>query len=230
LNHGLELAVSDAVDEVTAVNHFQHFFDTLYSLYSCSTKNTKQLRDCTIHVKERVRKIDRLFSPRWISSSYRIVSAVWDSFQSLCTHFEEVSRDMHRTSKEKVAFGGLLRMMQSPDFLVNLGIMHDTLFELSSLSELLQHRSNSIVYADKLIRRTTRALETLKEKGGNKTLEAKWAANELKFKAITLRSNKKIVKINDKQFLTSLINNMRSRLFYTTANGLAESNRDIHST
>jgi hypothetical protein len=198
----------------------------LYSLYSCSTKNTRELGDCSIGVEERARKFGRLISPRWIASSYRTMSAVWDSLHSLCTHFEEASRDMHWTNKENAAFGGLLRMMPSPDFLVNLGMMHDALFKLSSLSVLLQHRSNSIVYADKLIRRTIRALETLKEKVGNKTLEAKCAANELKFKVITLSLNK----INDKQFLISLINNMSSRLLCTTAHGLAESNEDILKT
>ncbi|XP_076829399.1 E3 SUMO-protein ligase KIAA1586-like [Brachyhypopomus gauderio] len=39
LNHHLELAVSAAIKEVSAVNHFQAFFDKLYSLYSHSPKN-----------------------------------------------------------------------------------------------------------------------------------------------------------------------------------------------
>jgi hypothetical protein len=52
LNHRLELTVSDAVDEVKAVNHFQHFFDKLYSLYSCSKKNTRELRDFAIRVED----------------------------------------------------------------------------------------------------------------------------------------------------------------------------------
>ena len=44
LNHRLELAVSDAIGEVTAVNHSQIFFDKLYSIYSMSPKNIHELR------------------------------------------------------------------------------------------------------------------------------------------------------------------------------------------
>lgn len=41
MNHRLELAVSDAVDEVNSVNHFKAFMHKLYSLYSMSNKNVK---------------------------------------------------------------------------------------------------------------------------------------------------------------------------------------------
>jgi hypothetical protein len=210
------LAVSDAVGEVTAINHFQIFFGKLHSLYSSSPKNRSELKECAKQVEEQVRKIGRLFDIRWIASSYRTVSAVWDNYQALCTHFREASCDMGRQSKERAMFLGLLKRIHSPEFLVDLGVMYDALFELSSLSELLQHRGTSIVYADKLMRRTIRVLTTMKEKDGNKTLEAKCAAKEGKFKTSTLIANTKLVTINAKQFLTSLINNMNCRLFCTT--------------
>jgi hypothetical protein len=217
LSHRLELAVSDAVGEITAVNHFQIFFDKLYSLYSSSPKNMSELKECAKCVEEQVRKIGRLFSIRWIASSFRTVSAVWDNYQSLCTHFQEASCDTRRASKDRAMFLGLLKRIRSPEFLVDLGVMYDALFELSSLSEILQHRCTSLVYADKLMRRTIRVLQTMKEKGGNKTFEAKTAAKEMKFKTITLTTNKKLSIINEKQFFSSLINNMNSRLFCTTS-------------
>ncbi|KAK5871842.1 hypothetical protein PBY51_012586 [Eleginops maclovinus] len=34
MNHRLELAVSDAVDEVQAVNHFKVFLEKIHNLYS----------------------------------------------------------------------------------------------------------------------------------------------------------------------------------------------------
>ena len=40
--------------------------------------------------------------------------------------------------------------------------MFDTVYELSSLSELLQHRETSIMYADQMIKWTIRRLESLK--------------------------------------------------------------------
>ena len=39
MNHRLELAVSDAVDEVQAVNHFKLFMEKIHDLYSQSNKN-----------------------------------------------------------------------------------------------------------------------------------------------------------------------------------------------
>ena len=47
LNHRLELAVADAINENSSVNHFQHFFDKLHSIYRRSPKNTRELTGCT---------------------------------------------------------------------------------------------------------------------------------------------------------------------------------------
>ena len=150
---------------------------------------------------------------RWLASSYRTVSAVWGNYQSLCLHFQKAS-DPNKCNGRST-FAGILRRMQSPEFLIGLGIMYDALFELSNWSLLLQDRGTSIVYADKLIHRAIQLLETLKEKGGTKTLEAKDAAKKLLYQNIILIENKKLVKINEVQFLTSLINRMYSRLLTT---------------
>ena len=99
--------------------------------------------------------------------------------------------------------------------------MHDALYELSSLSLLLQERGTSVVYADKLIRRSIRVLETMTEKGGIKTGEAKDAAEKLMFRGITLAKNDKLIIINAKQFLTSLVNNMQARLFTTQSSNVS---------
>ena len=57
--------------------------------------------------------------------------------------------------------------------------MYDTLYELSALSELLQHRATTIIYADKMILRTIRRLENLIVNGGTKSLEAECARRNL---------------------------------------------------
>ena len=43
MNHRLELAFGDAVDDVANVNHFKHCMDSLYALYSMSSKNKREL-------------------------------------------------------------------------------------------------------------------------------------------------------------------------------------------
>ena len=159
LNHRLELSVSDAIKKVNAINHFKIFFDKLYSLYSRSPKNQRELNECSSAVHEQVKKIGRLLDTRWVASSYRTVKAVWCSYESLCKHFETASQDLHRDSTERAMFNGMGKRIQSPEFLIDLGLMFDTLYELTSLSELLQHRGTSIIYADQMIKRTIRRLE-----------------------------------------------------------------------
>ena len=75
---------------------------------------------------------------------------LWDNFQSYCLHFESVSADTQRDSKERSMFHGLLNRIRSPQFLIDLGVMYDALFELTNLSELLQNRGTSLVQADKI--------------------------------------------------------------------------------
>jgi hypothetical protein len=45
MNHRLELAVADAIKDVSAVNHFKCFLDTIYSLFSQSNKNQRALSE-----------------------------------------------------------------------------------------------------------------------------------------------------------------------------------------
>ena len=45
MNHRLELAVADAIKEITAINTFKSFLDCIYILYSQSSKNQRELHD-----------------------------------------------------------------------------------------------------------------------------------------------------------------------------------------
>jgi hypothetical protein len=95
--------------------------------------------------------------------------------------------------------------------------MHDSLDELSVLSLALQNREITLPRADRLIRRSIRRIEHLKEEPGPMMLEAQSAAVALKFGSTKLTANKKHVPIHTNQFLTSLANNLRERMFTTTA-------------
>ncbi|KAI6651795.1 hypothetical protein LOD99_5042 [Oopsacas minuta] len=216
LNHRLELSVSDTIKKLNSINHFKIFFDKLYSLYSRSPKNQRELIECSLAVSEQVTKVGRLLDTRWVSSSFRTVKAVWYSYESLCKHFETASQDFSRDSTDRAMFNGLEKRIRSPEFLMDLGLMFDTLYELSSLSELLQHRATSIMHADQMIKRTIRRLESLKNNPGTKSLEAECAAKELQFNTTGLKHNKAIVNINKHKFLGSLITSMEDRLFKIT--------------
>lgn len=215
LNHRLELAVGDSVDDVTQINHFKSLLDKIYTIFSRSPKNEKEIRNCSERLGDQFHKIGRVLGTRWVASSHRTVSAIWNDHNALCVYFENASKDTNRKSSDRATYSGLLKRLGSPEFILDLGIMCDVLFELSELSLQLQKRNTSIVYADRLIKRTITYLETLKQKSGTNMLNAEIAAKEGVFGSVQLISNAKHVCFNHKQFLTSLIDRMRQRMFCT---------------
>ncbi|KAK9889744.1 hypothetical protein WA026_007126 [Henosepilachna vigintioctopunctata] len=68
---------------------------------------------------------------------------------------------------------------------------------------------------DKLVRRSIAFFECLKEKPGTKNFEAKRAAITGNFCDVPLTRSTKIIAINDQQLLSSVINNLKRRLFTT---------------
>ncbi|KAJ8888923.1 hypothetical protein PR048_008417 [Dryococelus australis] len=95
-------------------------------------------------------------------------------------------------------YNNLLKRFSSKQFLLDLTIMYDILAELAILSENLQKRNASIVYADKLIN------ESLKEKPGTQILEAQIAIKNGQFCSIPLTDNTKMTSINQQQLLSSV--------------------------
>ncbi|XP_055497234.1 E3 SUMO-protein ligase KIAA1586-like [Leucoraja erinacea] len=93
MNHRLELAVNDAVDEVQAVNHFKVFMDKLHNLYSQSNKNSRELMEAAQEMGSQVLKIGRVLNTRWLASSFRSVKVVWRSYEALNRHFENAAGD-----------------------------------------------------------------------------------------------------------------------------------------
>ncbi|KAK9892114.1 hypothetical protein WA026_018317, partial [Henosepilachna vigintioctopunctata] len=94
-----------------------------------------------------------------------------------------------------------------------LAIMYDILAEVTMVSECLQDKEATVVYVDKLIRSSIAFFECRKYKPGTKTLEAKRAAITGNFCDVSLISRNKITAINDQQLLSSVINNLKRRLF-----------------
>lgn len=69
----------------------------------------------------------------------------------------------------------------------------------------------------------------MKEHKGKKVLEAEKAIKEMKFSSVTLTDNNKIISINHGQFLTSIINNMKQRLFKPTSSHESTKSRPDNS-
>ncbi|KAK0142792.1 E3 SUMO-protein ligase KIAA1586 [Merluccius polli] len=209
MNHRLELAVSDAVDEVNSVNHFKTFIQKLYSLYSMSNKNERELINAAAaaEVGSQLLRIGRILDVRWVASSFRTVRAVWTSLGALVQHFKNACCDETRSTKDRQMYRGLLDRVQSPEFICDLGLMYDTLHELSLLSQELQSRSITLLRAEHLLKRSIRVIQSFKESPGEKDSEA-LEAKKTGVSVYNTENNGKA------EFLQSLVNNLEKRLSF----------------
>ncbi|UYV81282.1 hypothetical protein LAZ67_20000646 [Cordylochernes scorpioides] len=205
LNHRLELSVGDTIKEVRGINHFKAFMDKLYSLYSQSPKNCRALEEACHELGTRFAKVGRILGVRWISSSFRTIKTVWESYESLHHHFKS-STYLDST------YQGFLRRLESPEFILDLGLMYDTLQEMSMLSLELQSRTTTLQKAEHIIKRTIRVIESFKTSPGEKSLLALEAAENLVFRSVTLVPNAKIIPIDRKKNLLSIIEKLKLRL------------------
>ena len=75
-------------------------------------------------------------------------------------------------------------------------IMCDVLFDISELSETLQHNSINIVKADKCIKRSMRRIESLKHKTGTKMMIVNDSVKDGKFGIVPLSSNRRHISVD----------------------------------
>lgn len=143
-NHRLELSVHDVINSITPVNNFKTFCDKLYALYHASSKNARELAACAVSIDVQMRRIGRVLGTRWVASSYRTVKAIWDGYPALAKHLKQASNDPRRDSREKKKYNSLFKTLVSECFVLDLGLMHDALQELSELSMELQSRKCNI--------------------------------------------------------------------------------------
>ncbi|VVC29623.1 Hypothetical protein CINCED_3A010564 [Cinara cedri] len=142
----------------------------------------------------------------------RAVNVVLKIFPALYKHLYTASNDSNRDSKTKNKYLGLLKKLASPEFVNDLAIMCDVLQELSNLSIELQSRTITLMQFEQSIKRCIRVIISFKTNNGDYMHQAVVAIKDMKFKNIDLTSNKKMISINKNQFLTSIENNLKSRL------------------
>uniref|UniRef100_A0A3P8U5N6 DUF4371 domain-containing protein n=1 Tax=Amphiprion percula TaxID=161767 RepID=A0A3P8U5N6_AMPPE len=210
LNHRLELAVDQALDKTGGTKDFHAFLDSLYALYSQSPKNTRELSECAHNLHITLRRIGKVFTVRWVASSWRAVSAVWQSYPALAQHFREASEDHSRDSKERAKFSGLLSKLCSVSFVKSLALMVDILTELKNLSEILQSRKTTIPKAHEMMTIYVQRIESLCDYPGKHTVEAVQSEQKMIFKGEQLRVGKSpiIDSVHRKEAYNSLINQM----------------------
>ena len=212
LNHRLELSVGDAVKSCTEINNFKAFMDLLYSTYSMSPKLNRELGECASELQMLLNRIGRILDVRWVASSCRTVKAVWHSYEALHSHFSNKVLDKTLDTKEKAKFNGMIKKMENPTFIKNLGLMFDALDELADLSLALQKSDITLPVANKLITRQVQVFSARRECDSEYYSEACLAVEAGMFRGVKVGSAGKEKEINKCQFYQALADCMSARL------------------
>jgi len=134
-----------------------------------------------------LKRIGKVFTVRWVASSFRAVSPVWHSFHSfpaLAQHFQNASKDEIRQSTEKARLKGLLSKLCTTSFVKNLALMADVLNEQKNLSETLQNRSTTLPKEQNLLTVHIRRIENLVVSTGQHSILAQRAEETKSFQEV----------------------------------------------
>ena len=222
-NHRQELSVHDAVKACTEVNHFKSFMDTLYSTYSMSPKCQRELNNCAEELDTQITRIGKVLDVRWVASSCRTVKAVWNSYTALAKHFDDKSKDFSLDGKERSKYSGMLKKLQNPIFIKNLGLMYDALEELADLSLALQKCDITVIAANRLISRQIEVFNARKDTDSTYYREACAGVTGGNFKDVAVSNTAgKEKEIRKNQFYQSLADSMTARLLPQSEKALCE--------
>jgi len=156
-------------------------------------------------------KIGKIFTIRWVASSFQTVKAVWKDYLALARQFKTATDDTSsRSDTERQKFRGLHKLLTSTGFLADLATMKDVLRELKSLSLKLQRRETSLVDASCYIQQTIDVLTAMKISGGKSTQKVEEGIATGMFKDVELSESRP--KINRLQFYQSIIDSLKKRL------------------
>ncbi|KAJ8893726.1 hypothetical protein PR048_006326 [Dryococelus australis] len=147
-----------------------------YTIYHASPKNAIELKVCAQSFETQILKVG------WVASSYNTVAAVWQNYEAMVLHFEKAKEDRTRDKKDCAMYEGLLRKISSTEFILNLGLMCDSLQELSEVILDLQERNIDLYKAHLKVKDLKR--KTCPGSAYRKSLEA---AENIKFCGVVLR-------------------------------------------
>ncbi|XP_076324096.1 E3 SUMO-protein ligase KIAA1586-like [Tachypleus tridentatus] len=201
LNHRLQLILDDSVREVEQVNHFKIFMDKIYTIFHQSNKNQMDLFKISEELGHQILKIGRVLGPRWAACSLRSALAVWRVYPALYRYFSSDTK-----------FSGMAARLGNTYFFHDLALMIDILTEISLLSDALQARCLTLSRAEKLIKRSIKAFEILKEGIGTFEKEIDDRISSDEFKDIHFIKNNRFVRLPRNNLLDVIIENMKKRL------------------
>ena len=216
LNHRIELAVTDSIEQIEGCFPMISFFKKIYSIYSTSPKRCRELHEIAEDLEMQVKKIGKIFSIRWVASSYRTVNAVWSNYPALHRHFQEVSTSPDTKSAERYTYKGLANKLATTEFVEDLALLKDCLGQLSILSLNLQNEQTTYDMASRNIQWTLNALKKIKKSVSDGKYKFSNIVDESSptFKGVSLSEYKSRHEYNSfdhSRFMQTLIENIESR-------------------
>ena len=218
LNHRLQLALDDAVNEIKHVNHFKIFLDKIYSIFHQSNKEQTRLFEASEDLGIQITKIGRVLGPRWAACSLRAVIAVWRAYPAL-----------HKVFKGEKKFSGLATRLENKNFIKDLALMIDILTEIANLSVALEARGVGLERAERLIKRTLKAFRTLKSTQGCYEQKVERAVSSEDYRDIKFVENLKFVCLPRDKLIDALMTNLEKRLLSydnLTSTSVSQNNQD----
>lgn len=199
LAHRLELSVNDARSKHVSIAEFEQVFNQIYKYYSKSSKNISKIKEIAADLHVQFKKIGKLFTIRWVSSSHSAVKAIINNYAALVTHFKEIDRKLYKKLKDV-------------NFVINLLTMEDALLPISILSRQLQKRNLNLPDAHKLIINCVRKLKMLAKISNQ---QAENSTKNLEYKSVALRNSNICSILNRESFFVDLANKIKERSLAT---------------
>ncbi|CAM4409992.1 unnamed protein product [Lepidochelys kempii] len=201
LNHWLQLALDDAINDINEISHFKIFLDKIYAIFHQSNKSQFELKQVSEELYIEIIKIGRVFGPRWASCSLRAVKAVRRAYPALFLIFEKIN-----------IFSGMEKRLRNKEFLKDLALMIDILDEIALLSNALQARQLSLTKADKLIKRMIDFFIQLKDSFGIHENKINEMIASDAFKCIEFEDNVRFKSLPRDKIIECIIEKMKARL------------------
>ena len=168
--HRLELSIADARLKFPPIDYLQTVFAQLFSFYSRSSKRIQQIRDICEELGSKFLKIGKIFTIRWIFSSYSSIDSLLKSYDSI---YEQMKRENQN----------MFDQLKSLELVVNLLIFREMIKPIAILSKQLQEKNLNLIDAHKLILICVQKVEEL---GNYESIEVNEVLRSRKYKGISL--------------------------------------------
>ena len=143
---------------------------------------------------EEILRIGRVLGPRWAACSLRSALAVWRAYPALYSYFSREPK-----------YSGMAARLCNKNFLYDLALMIDILQEISLLADALQARCITLSRAEKIIKRSIKVFEMLKERKGTFEKETDDRVASDAFKDIHFTENQRFVCLPREKLLEVII-------------------------